>query len=289
MSERDEPVGAEQTTRSLLTCAACGVPGAGRFCAECGAPLLGARCGACDTELVAGAIFCHHCGESVGHGTSSSRQPDSALGADRGRSHAFSWAIAVAAFVALAAFVLVQRPADSTAAVPGAVAGPDSPVPDAGAGSPPDISNMTPRERAERLYDHAMRASESGKVDSARFFATMATMAYRQIDDLSLDDRYDLGRLALLAGAAPLAVAEADTILAIRPTHLLGLMLAEDAARATGDASTARKAHARFVADAAKERAVPLPEYRRHAAEIEAALAADSLSTTAPRKPASKP
>lgn len=289
MSESGEGPGVGQTTRPVLACAVCGVAGAGRFCAECGAPLLNARCRSCDTELVPGAVFCHHCGEPVGHRASGNKQPSPAADVNPGRSHAFSWAIAVAAFVALTAFVLVQRPADSGVAASGAGAGADSPLPNAGAGSAPDISNMTPRERAERLYDRAMRASESGKVDSATFFASMATMAYRQIGDLSLDDHYDLGRLALLAGAAPLAVAEADTILAVRPTHLLGLLLAEDAARATGDQRAARKAHAQFVADVVKERSVSLPEYSQHAAEIEAALARDSLSAAARQKPAAKP
>src|SRR5450432_3551281 len=90
--------------------------------------------------------------------------------------------------------------------------------------------------------------------------------------ELAIDDHYDLGRLALLTGSAPLAGAEADTMLAIRPTHLLGLMLAEDAARASGLASKANAFHARLLANAAKERRSALPEYREHASDLALAL-----------------
>ncbi|MDQ6829478.1 MAG: hypothetical protein M3081_11480, partial [Gemmatimonadota bacterium] len=194
----------------------------------------------------------------------------SAGAADR-RSHKLSWAVGAIAFIALAAFVVTQRSVESGAADGQAAASSAAPL-SADAGRPPDISSLTPRERAERLYDRAMMAKEAGKPDSATFFATMATMAYGQLDELNLDDRYDLGRVALLAGSLPLASAEADTILAKHPTHLLGLMLAEDAARALGDERKAQAAHATLVASGAKEQLTALPEYRQHATEIAAAL-----------------
>ena len=131
---------------------------------------------------------------------------------------------------------------------------------------------MSPRERAERLYDRAMRAQQEGKTDSATFFATMAALAYGQIGESTLDDHYDLGRLALVVGQAPLASAEADTILKARPTHLLGLMLAEDAARASGATAKANAAHARLLASAKAERKLQLPEYLQHATEISSVL-----------------
>ncbi|MDQ2930052.1 MAG: hypothetical protein M3Y05_04425 [Gemmatimonadota bacterium] len=188
------------------------------------------------------------------------------------RSHALSWAVGVVAFVALAAFVVMQRSVEARANGDVPPAPMSSPLGDAGVVRAPDISNMTPRERAERLYDRAMMAKQEGKTDSATFFASMATMAYGQLDSPSLDDRYDLGRLALMSGSVPLARAEADTILAARPTHLLGLMLAEDAARAAGDESKAKAAHAKLLASAPSERRGTLPEYRLHAAELDAAL-----------------
>ena len=44
----------------------------------------------------------------------------------------------------------------------------------AGAGRAPDLSQMSPRDIADRLFDRVMRLSSEGKVDSAQFFATMA-------------------------------------------------------------------------------------------------------------------
>jgi hypothetical protein len=145
---------------------------------------------------------------------------------------------------------------------------------DAGGGSrPPDLASMTPRERAERLYDRSMLAKESGKVDSATFFATMAVQAYDALSDKTLDDRYDVGRLALVAGNIPRARAESDTILAARPTHLLGLILSEDVAVAAGDRTRASTAHRKLLEVAAAERQVALPEYSSHATELTAAIA----------------
>src|SRR5262249_61513516 len=95
-----------------------------------------------------------------------------------------------------------------------------------GAGRPPDISSMSPAERAVRLYDRVMMAHERGRADSVQLFAPMAIAAYQQLDSLDLDARYDLGRIAAVSGDQSLAKAEADTILARQPTHLLGLILA---------------------------------------------------------------
>jgi hypothetical protein len=185
-------------------------------------------------------------------------------------------AVAAGALVAATMFIVSSR--SNALARGGAVAA--SParrdIGDA-ASRPPDISAMSPRERAERLYDRAMRAQQSGKTDSARFFATMATLAYGQIGESTLDDHYDLGRLALLAGQTSVASAEADTILEARPTHLLGLMLAEDAARAAGAEVRASAAHVRLLASANAERTLQLPEYLQHATEI-AALLGDAPS-----------
>jgi len=189
-------------------------------------------------------------------------------------------AIAVGALVAAMMFVVTQRSANLARA--GAATAPFAQR-DNGeiAARAPDISAMSPRERAERLYDRAMRAQQEGKADSATFFASMATMAYGQIGESTLDDHYDLGRLALLAGQASLASAEADTILAARPTHLLGLMLQEDAARASGAAAKASAAHARLLASANAERNLPLPEYRMHASEIASVLGGATIMNAA--------
>jgi hypothetical protein len=270
----------DKATTPLIECPACGTRGGGRFCAECAAPLQSAACRECALPYVVGARFCHHCGASVHSTPRSHPEPAGAAPSRLRRSYALPWAVGVIAFVALAGFVVWQRSAVNTAT--GEVAAPLESASDGGVASrAPDISAMSPRERAERLYDRAMMAKQSGKLDSATFFATMATMAYGQLGELTIDDHYDLGRLALLTGSASLAGAEADTMLAIRPTHLLGLMLAEDAARASGLASKANAFHARLLANAAKERRAALPEYREHASDLALALGGADTSRVA--------
>jgi hypothetical protein len=136
----------------------------------------------------------------------------------------------------------------------------------------PDISNMSPRERAARLYDRVMRAHEEQKRDSAAFFASMALNAYGAIPDLDLDGRYDAARIAMVVGALPVARAQDDTILQRDSTHLLGLLLGADLARAANNEARAKQMEASFVAASDRERKRNLPEYQAHSAEIESAL-----------------
>jgi hypothetical protein len=200
------------------------------------------------------------------------------------------WAVAAIALVALIALVVGQRfggRATGTTDVldganaqgPTAIAAPDA---DAGAdaapagGMPraPDISQLTPAQRAERLYDRIMREAEAGKTEEVRTFLPMAVAAYEMIAPLNLDQRYDLGRIAEVGGDTTLARAQADTILGQRPTHLLGLILAAKAARMVGNEPHARQFDVRLLSVATRERPVALPEYLLHRNDIDQALAA---------------
>ncbi|MDB4905773.1 MAG: hypothetical protein JWO05_557 [Gemmatimonadetes bacterium] len=180
--------------------------------------------------------------------------------------------------LALIALVAGQRFGRSPAAA-GAATTAEAPTDASGApmgvaGSrAPDISQLTPEQRAERLYDRMMSMAERGQKDSVQFFAPMAMQAYEMLDSLNLDQRYDLGRLGEIAGNPSLARAQADTILSRDPNHLLGHILAANAARMTGD-RTAESTHLRQLVTAEpKERARALPEYLLHQADIKAALA----------------
>lgn len=131
---------------------------------------------------------------------------------------------------------------------------------------------MTPEEAASRLYDRVMMYHESGKADSVQIFAPMAITAYEMIGDLNLDQRYDIGRLAAVSGDEELAHAQADTILSLHPNHLLGLILAGNAAHLRKDAAAEKSYHDKLVAAAPAERAKKLPEYELHANDITIAL-----------------
>ncbi len=144
----------------------------------------------------------------------------------------------------------------------------------------PDISALSPRDRADRLYDHVMRTQSEGKVDSMQFFARMAVDAYGSLPELDLDARYDLGRIAEAAGALGVAAAQADSILSRAPTHLLGLILATSVAEQAGNAQRAREMRQRLLQAADAEKRKPLPEYQRHDQEIERAI---TMARGAPR------
>jgi len=117
-----------------------------------------------------------------------------------------------------------------------------------------------------------MGYSEQGKLDSARFFAPMAIQAYAMIGPPDAHTRYDIGEIYAAIGDAVAARAEADTILAAQPNHLLGLVLAARAADLAGDAAGASRFRRRLAAAATSERAKDVKEYTEHARDIDAAL-----------------
>ena len=266
---------------SASRCPSCGAPASGRFCSSCGTALAGATCATCSASLTPGAHFCHRCGTPAG-------APSTAR--SRGFASALPWAVAALALVSLTALVVGQRfgARNTTSATADVLDGANmqgstpisaGPSTDAGgpAGAPPrapDISQLTPEQRAERLYDRIMTEHEAGRTDAVRSFLPMARAAYEMIGPLNLDQRYDLGRLGEVGGDTTLARAQADTILASRPTHLLGLILAARVARMEGSDARARALDARFVAAEPTERSAALPEYLLHKNDIDAALAA---------------
>lgn len=142
----------------------------------------------------------------------------------------------------------------------------------AGTAQAPDISSMSPEERADRLFNRVMRLSSEGKADSAAFFGPMALSALEALAPLNAHQRYDVGLVALVSGDVSRARAQGDTILAQQPTHLLGLALAARAADARGDVVASKKFLRQLLAAEPAEKARNLPEYTDHAADISAAL-----------------
>ena len=175
------------------------------------------------------------------------------------------------AVMALVAFLIGQRVARGGAAGAASDAAPDA-APAAGAMRAPDISSMSPEERASRLFDRVMRYGEQGKTDSLKIFAPMAVQAYEMLGPPDAHARYDVGMIGIVSGDAQLARAEADTILASNKTHLLGLILAMKAAGLRQDTKSRAEFQRRLVAAAPAETAKKLKEYEEHKADIEASL-----------------
>ena len=252
---------------SATTCPNCGAQTSGKFCSSCGASVSAAPCAACGASLTPGARFCHRCGTPVAAPGSAGVEP-------RSFSSSLPWAVAAIALVALIALVAGQRfsrpPASQAPAGTDGAAAPFA----SGGGQAPDISNLTPAEAAMRLYDRVMSQHERGRADSVQIFAPMAIMAYQALGQLDLDQHYDVGRIAAVSGDEALARAEADTILAKNPTHLLGLILAGNAARMRNDTVAERAFYDKLASAAPSERKKQLPEYTAHDNDITIALEA---------------
>jgi len=136
----------------------------------------------------------------------------------------------------------------------------------------PDITSLSPQERADRLYNRVMLLATQGKIDSVQFFAPMALTAYQMLAPLNADQRYDMGRIGEVVGALPLAKAQADSILRENPNHLLGLILEARLATLTGDTAQLHSYERRLVAAQKSELARKRDEYVRHEDDITNAL-----------------
>ncbi|MCC6243010.1 MAG: hypothetical protein IT353_09220 [Gemmatimonadaceae bacterium] len=181
------------------------------------------------------------------------------------------WTAAIV--VLLAIIIVVGRSRGTQGTTTPATSTPGSAVTTGGvtAGGAPDISNMSPRERAARLYDRIMRYAEQGQSDSLTIFAPMAMASYEMLDAFDLDARYDYGRVAAETGNLVVAAAQADSILLQSPSHLLGLALSARTVEKQGKRSASVALWRRFLSAREAELLKKLPEYEAHAQDIEAA------------------
>jgi len=243
------------------TCPRCGAPANGKFCSECGTTLGASSCAACGAGLIEGAKYCHRCGLPAGAPAPTAEQrPGSAM--------SLPWIVAAIALLAFIALIAGQKFGANNPSSQPVVE--DQSVP--AAGPAPDISQMTPAERAIRLHTRVMTLRQAGKQDSVMMFAPMAIAAFEMLGDLDVDSRYDLGMIGDASGNAALAKAQADTILQQNPNHLLGLILAARAARMENRAADEKRFYQRLVAAEPAERAKQLGEYLTHENDIVIAL-----------------
>jgi len=150
-------------------------------------------------------------------------------------------------------------------------------------GHPPDLSTMTPREAADRLFNRVMAASESGNMAEAQRFVPMAISAYQNLGTLDNDARYHVALLELTAGNVKGAREQADQILRAVPNHLLGIMLEYKLAARAGNANAAMQANKKFLAAYSTEMAAGRPEYAEHQTAIDN-FRSDAQSSVAKKK-----
>ncbi len=229
---------------------------------------VAAFCAACGAVLSAGARFCHRCGTPRGEGAPTPRAVEAA---GVNVAAVLPWGIA---FVALLALVANFAGKNFGSAKGSSVDGPPVAAAGGAAGmAAPNIANLSPSERAARLYTRIMAYAEAGKPDSVGFFAPMALTSHEMLPAPTPVERFHFGRIGEITNNAAITKAQADTILAERPANLLGLLLAVRAARLARDDKAERAYSQLLLKVADKELATNNPDYQLHRADIDRAVA----------------
>ena len=255
-----------------MACSSCGYKEAGgNFCASCGASLGEVSCGQCGAPASPGARFCASCGTALGAGVAPANgtpQPTTAppplarpsIGISPGL---LGWGIAGLALLGIALVIGVPRLISGVTDPPPPTAAPFAGGQGAAAGnaSSVDLSSMTPREAADRLWDRVVRAAEAGDSVEARTFVPMGIAAYQRVGALDDDGLYHLSVLERIGGDFEGAITTAQQILNTNPNHLLGLHAAGEAALEAGDQDRALGFFQRLVDGFEEEQARALPEY----------------------------
>ncbi|HEY8257135.1 MAG TPA: hypothetical protein VIG08_05725 [Gemmatimonadales bacterium] len=206
--------------------------------------------------MASGARFCPSCGQGVGQTAEAA-----ASGTDR-----TPWIIAGTALLGLLAAVLVMISRSTPVAT---MAAEPAPTAEDGGGAPPDISNMSPRERFNRLYNRVMTAAQSGDEATVSRFTPMALMAYAQLDSVDADARYHAALLQVHTGDVTGPSALADTILSQHPGHLFGYVIRGTVARWQKDEKALSSAYSGFLAHYDAELKANRPEYGEHKTSID--------------------
>jgi len=211
-----------------------------------------AACPSCGIGLMSDARFCHACGTALD-------------GAPGSRLMWWGGAIVAVAAVTLIAMIVMER--GNTPPAPTTPRGPAFTAPTSG--TPPDLSQMSPREAADRLFNRVMMADERGDRTEALTFAPMAVEAYAGLGELDRDAQY---HLALIHGVAGDTAGVERAIAAMRegaPGHLLALILEHQMALARGDRDAAARIRVAFDTHYPAEIALSRPEYQDHGNIIE--------------------
>jgi len=221
----------------------------------------GARCPSCKTMVLPEARFCHACGARlVGvPGAAQWHTPTVVLYA----------IIGLAVLVAVAGVVMMSGGNAPVAPPPPAAAPPVASAPSGGAGQPVDLSQMSPREAADRLFNRVIMASEQGNTDEAQRFAPMAIEAYGLVDRLDADAHYHMGLIYSVMGDSDAVREQISIIKQFAPNHLLALILEHDLAEKEGDTAAATRAAEAFAKAYDTEIMAGRPEYDAHRNTIE--------------------
>lgn len=285
-----------------MKCPRCEAEVEGRFCGFCGAPLEARPCPGCESSVPPGYRFCGECGleQTAGvratapgaaatpprefshdapapspgparHGEGEPADWESAADAPPVTTEAPDrrgwWALG-AAVVGGLLFLAIPYvwtgwadPANDPRVPMGASTGLPGPGPAPGV----DLSTMTPREAADRLFNRVMTALGEGDQSEVGMFLPMAIDAYQLVPNLDADGHFHLSLLQQAGGDHRGGLQTAERVLDTNPDHLLALYAAGEAARELGESAWARDHFQHVLEVFETESARDLPEYREHA------------------------
>jgi hypothetical protein len=246
------------TASASTPCPRCGSAASGAFCSQCGLPLGDRPCPSCGNTLSAGDRFCNACGAPAVGQLSPLLLPTP-------RNSRLPWAISgLLTVIAITAVAYATRARAPSSASDGA-----TPV---AASTPPDLSQMTPKEQFDRLNDRVTRAAEQGDSATAVRFWPMAASAYDNLPpgDRDIDARFHMAWLHFLVAEYPQTLALADTIMTTAPGDLFGYYLRAAVASAQGDSAKANAERKQFRAHFDAEiKKTDRPEYVDHRAMLD--------------------
>ncbi len=211
-------------------------------------------CPSCASRAQEGARYCQHCGKSLAGDGWLTPQTLTVL------------ASAVVVLVALALLFASVIDFDNQQVASGPTT---TTPPRIEAGQPPDLSTMSPREAADRLFNRVMMADEQSNRAEVEQFSPMAVSAYEMLESLDTDALYHVGLIHAAAGDIDKAKDFAERMKAIVPNHLLAALLENRLAAKEGNQDVATRAAERFHEHYDEEISVGRPEYEHHRASIE--------------------
>ncbi len=248
-----------------MHCTQCGAEAQGRFCASCGASLRALSCLGCGSPVTPGTRFCTSCGTPVGgrtvRGARAPTEDTGAAGAPRRKGADAGWWVAGGLLAVVVVVVGVEVLADSNDGPP-----PAGPLASGAAqgGRPPDLSTMTPREAADRLFNRVMTAAAREDTAEANSFLPMAINAYELAQPLDDDGLFHLSLLQRAANEYEASLATALQGLESNPDHLLNLSAAGEASLQLGDVQAGREHYERMLDSWDGELAAERQEYEEH-------------------------
>lgn len=264
-----------------VNCPDCGAEATGNFCASCGAALSVRHCTQCGQQLAAGSRFCTKCGTptaasgpgtgtvptpagaAAGRSTTTARAgrgADSVTGAGQGEGNVGWWAAAglMIVLIMVVAWPLLrpdQVGPETAGVTPGAAPTGAAAV---------DLSQMTPREAADRLFGRVMSAAETGDSTQAAQFMPMAIQAYQRAQPLDLDGLFHLSTLQRTSLDLAAALETAQQGLGTNEDHLLLLHAGAEAAREAGDIELSSQYYDRILSVYDAEMASGNVDYQAH-------------------------